>query len=522
ASTATAASGGGRGGECDGGDDGGSVSRRVANVILGHASSRLWGMMMAGGADDDRGARDDDDDDGGGLVAVGATWDDNDDSDIIVHPMCEAYRNLRRRAHFRKAYIPWNWYHRTDIRVLGLALRGGSSSTMTSDDGGGGCDADDGPSTRWWTMGWIEICGDGGGQEEGAAIPHRPNVEYDESCTIHNSSTRSSYLPPSISIETMHISIRSLWSRPIVSAHIISGITMSIVLRRGELFPLVNRHGIIDGMSLLIGDMTLREFVDILPRPPEMEGTYPRIGNVNITNVTLCVYEYDGTGEKDDNIDNKRGTSLKLLFKIEVPDEFFVPIKEMTLAHERDGIDRKHFQPMVESSISIALRRHLLREATAALRNSWISAHDQLHKLILHTQELYVNKWIEIGEHAWRQGVVDGAAPMVRAMEEWLVDIRDIVSEPIHPLAVVLSHHWNRTVDVINKHGISIDGQLLWGHFNDMADRAINFKQGKAISKHLHDLKEAVDLFIAKSGHEVELLLKEMRLEWHHHPLPES
>lgn len=185
---------------------------------------------------------------------------------------------------------------------------------------------------------------------------------------------------------------------------------------------------------------------------------------------------------------------------------------------------------MVESSVAGALRRHLLREATAAFRNSWVSAHgahEQLQQLVLQTQELFLDRWIEMGARAWRQGVVDGATPMVNAVEDWLVDIRDIISEPIPPLAVIVSHHWNRTVDGLNKHGISIDRQL-WGRIDDLADKVINFKREKAISNHLSDLKVVYDGFIAKSAQEIamlvrscELELKEMWLEWHRQFLPE-
>ena len=172
---------------------------------------------------------------------------------------------------------------------------------------------------------------------------------------------------------------------------------------------------------------------------------------------------------------------------------------------------------MVETSISVALRRHLSQEAKAAIRDSWVAAHrahEHLQSLILHAQGLYVDKWMEMAARAWRQGVVDGAAPVVRAVEDWLVDIQGIVREPIHPLTIVLSHHWNRTVDAMDKHGMSID-RKLWGHLNRMADRAIN---GQAILKHLNDLREAVDVFIAKSGQEVEHLVKEMWLGWHRDP----
>jgi hypothetical protein len=131
-------------------------------------------------------------------------------------------------------------------------------------------------------------------------------------------------LPPSLEIETADISVRSAWSGPVVSA-MLRGITVNVVVRRGE-FPPVNNRGI-DGTSLLFGDMTVREALDMLPRPPEAEGTYPRIGIVNITDVTLRVYENNGG---DDNDIGGR-PSLKLLLKMTVPDEFFAVITNMTL-----------------------------------------------------------------------------------------------------------------------------------------------------------------------------------------------
>jgi hypothetical protein len=86
--------------------------------------------------------------------------------------------------------------------------------------------------------------------------------------------------------------------------------------------------------TFLIGDMTIREALMMLPRPPDVEGLYPRIGIVNITNVTLCVYESSSSGSVDDVDDissSGRSLSLKLLLKFSVPDSVFVPVTNMTL-----------------------------------------------------------------------------------------------------------------------------------------------------------------------------------------------
>ena len=185
---------------------------------------------------------------------------------------------------------------------------------------------------------------------------------------------------------------------------------------------------------------------------------------------------------------------------------------------------------MMESSISDAFRRHLLREAHAAFRNSWISAHkaqEQLQQLVIQTQELYLDKWLEMGVNAWRQVIEHGTVPILRAIDDWASDLREIVSEPVPPLMVVLSHYWNRTLDGMNRHGIDIDKQL-WGHINDMVTNVNNFHREKRLSKHLSDLREAVDGFIAKSGQDFDLLVKSCELEvkdmwlaWHRQFLPE-
>lgn len=251
-----------------------------------------------------------------------------------MHPLCGWYRDLRSRARFVELSIPWMWYRRTEIRVRGLALR-----SSTNDD-------DDARTSypRWTTMGWIAIRGGGYDDDDIIAAPPPPPRKSTESSSSRPPSPSSPLLlPPSIVIETMDVSIRSAWSRPVVSARL-RGITINVVVRRGEFppLPLVNHHhhhggdgvGVgVDGRGgggggtapIMIGDMTLREALDALPSPPEEEGTYPRIGIVNVSDATLCLYE------RDDGVVHGRPPALKLLLKIGVPDEFFVPVTEMTL-----------------------------------------------------------------------------------------------------------------------------------------------------------------------------------------------
>lgn len=194
-------------------------------------------------------------------------------------------------------------------------------------------------------------------------------------------------------------------------------------------------------------------------------------------------------------------------------------------ARERDGVDMKHFHPLMVESIIHALQQHLIQEAIIAFRNSWDTAnraHEQVQQLILQAQQLYLERWIDMGVQAWKKGVVDGKlAPMIRAVEDWLGDIRDIAAEPITPLTVILSRHWNTTLVGILKHSISIDEQLQ-SYMHNLSDRIMSFKQEKASSNQLHVFREAIDRFIVKSSKDIELLMKsfemevkDMWLDWH-------
>ena len=192
-------------------------------------------------------------------------------------------------------------------------------------------------------MGWIVIHGrrnDDDDDDASVVVTPLPTVD-------NFLSNKYQLLPPSIEIKRTIFSLRNPWARPIISVQV-SGITINIIVRRtittsrcrGEFFPprSMNNKRVIDeqgcSSTFSIGDMTIREALMMLPRPPDVEGLYPRIGIVNITNVTLCVYESCSSSSVDDVDDissSGRSLSLKLLLKFSVPDSLFVPVTNMTL-----------------------------------------------------------------------------------------------------------------------------------------------------------------------------------------------
>mmetsp|Transcript_12059 Transcript_12059/g.25928 ORF Transcript_12059/g.25928 Transcript_12059/m.25928 type:complete len:691 (-) Transcript_12059:1334-3406(-) len=461
----------------------------------------------------------------------------------VLHPMCQTYRKFRSRVRFQQLWLPWNWYYRNELRMRSLTFHSSSEEDVSFVSIRDGKKNDhSSSSSRWWrtTMGlWnyfvnavlIEVVPRGGGGggfgteiNDSATTEQSPPQQRE-----HEHSSPPNYysglfpklLPPSLEIETVDISI----TRGDVLSAQIQGVVINIVLQKEGL--------------LALGAMPIQEALYLLPKPPEDYGLFPRIGVLNVTGVTLNLYENKIVpGGNDD--DGGSLSSLNLLGKMRIPDKFFAPVTSLTVAHERTGgIDQKDFQPMMESSLSDALRQYVLDEAAAAFRNSWAQAHKAQEQLqnffMLQTQELYLEKWIGMGAQAWHETqlnvwnrVVNGTAPLVAAVEDIVRDLKGIVSEPVAPLAVIASHHWNRTMEGFNKHGIWFDTQQIWGRYSELVSRRNDFKHENIISKNLNELKYAFDEFVAKSSQDLELLVescelevKDMWLAWHRQFMPE-
>ena len=235
-----------------------------------------------------------------------------------LHPMCDGYRKLRSRIQFEQLYYPWSWYFISSVRIGKLTLRSLKRNV----------EFETRKKYSQSMLGWSIF------PEREAVSPtiiKNDDLEYSDS-----SFYSQSHLPPSMEIETIDIDIQSAWIYPVISAEV-HGIIINVVIQSGESVHPLHRsnnhdHGKLPNnrTAFLIGDMNLKEALGILPKPPEMEGLYPRIGLVNITNVTLCVYdnkEYNSAGSP----------SLKEIMKIRVPDKFFLPITTITLGKNTSG-----------------------------------------------------------------------------------------------------------------------------------------------------------------------------------------
>ena len=392
-----------------------------------------------------------------------------------MHAACHKYRELRTRLRFREIAIPWNWYYRTSIAVTDLSLRSLDEVKFVEDDRG---------VTR----------------AEAVSAGDQPVT-----------------LPPAINVGTLRLSWSS-WEFPVVSAHL-HGVSASVVLQDGFSF---NKKQRVDEIAL-VGDMPVWDFIRLLPRPPDREGLYPRIGTINITNASLAVYQRK----------TQANQSLDLLVEINVPDKIFSPVLNLTETHRNHGIDRMHFQAMLEDAFGDSFKRHIVRETASAFRNLENQAQrvqEQLQQFVIQTQEAFVDNWIETVLVAWHDtqanvwnGILNASTPIVKSFEDFADDVRTIISEPLPPLTIVVAHHWSRMINGLTKHGLKIDETLL-RHINEFVATKLNVDAPNARNGKLSELKR----FLEKTGDGMNELakscedeIKDIWLQWHKQFFPE-
>ena len=243
-----------------------------------------------------------------------------------MHPMCNEYRMFRTRLRFKQLLLPWNWHYRTWFQLKGLTLHSLADKIefVPRDDNSN----HDG---EWWWR-WLDWSSANANAARVTVVnnTHSPHHEHHEDSSTKNSVTH--YLPPTIEVDTMEISFES-WTRPIISAQL-HGITINILVQKGRGLPLAalqkmktprDIEKLANGSAVLFGAMPIQEVIQLIPKPPDLEGLYPRIGLVNVTNVILNVYENKKTNSSSSI------SSLNLVLKMRVPDKFFLPITNLTL-----------------------------------------------------------------------------------------------------------------------------------------------------------------------------------------------
>lgn len=165
-------------------------------------------------------------------------------------------------------------------------------------------------------------------------------------------------------------------------------------------------------------------------------------------------------------------------------------------------------------------------ELTENLKEQTSKATDQLQQLILKMRELYLERLNEVSINAWQQtremifhGMykANGTIPLIEAFEDWLEDLRGMVTEPIHPLKRLIIQHFNNVSVTFVKHDISslIDGSAWEKYSNnlkhaldEMVTKSLDLStrkwtdglvMEKKIPDHLNEIKAFFDDLISKS-----------------------
>lgn len=294
-----------------------------------------------------------------------------------LHPMCQHYRTFRSRLYIERLILPWNWYFRCSFRVEGLSIRAATTSKANGSElftPSSSVEEEeedqvliDNSALSTWEMTtslqhiWnnVQFIMSALSSYNNNAICvnpiHHKHLSNDDQYN-------SQHLPPSMNIQSIDISFQS-WSRPVISVNV-DGVVLNIIIQKGG-FPIhlhlhsngkegegnrleceqhcndnvasLDDNG---GLAIFVGDMTIHEALLLLPKPPEVEGLYPRIGVVNISNATVGLYDiqkhrqHKHRSEKElDQILKRRGVEkeLNLLMEVKLPNEFFRPVTNLTI-----------------------------------------------------------------------------------------------------------------------------------------------------------------------------------------------
>ena len=150
-------------------------------------------------------------------------------------------------------------------------------------------------------------------------------------------------------------------------------------------------------------------------------------------------------------------------------------------AHQPQGIDRFHFQSLLESEFSNVFRQHLFNEAEKALQNSLAAAvelkdhlllqnnklQDQFHNFVRTTQQLYEKRLLEITSQS-KQIWTNNTISISTVVKSWSRDVKKMLSEPtIDPsIKIVMMHHWDQLTKWMNRQDNIMD-KIHWD-FNDL------------------------------------------------------
>ena len=108
--------------------------------------------------------------------------------------------------------------------------------------------------------------------------------------------------------------------------------------------------------SVTLGDWTVNELIKMIPEPPEEEGLYPRLGVIDIRNVTIHTFSCEG------EVKVPRPRYYCEEDKFAIPNEFFSPLNHLTRKAGPEGVDQMHIENILKEATMTVFRKNILKE----------------------------------------------------------------------------------------------------------------------------------------------------------------
>lgn len=102
---------------------------------------------------------------------------------------------------------------------------------------------------------------------------------------------------------------------------------------------------------LRVGNWTIQDILEFIPPPPKERGQFPRLGVVNITDMTIILQ--DMLTENCHDCQDKS-------FRLELPNELFHPLLTETLDTRKDGIDPMDIEPLLKKVLLITSKNQFI------------------------------------------------------------------------------------------------------------------------------------------------------------------
>eukprot|EP00553_Chaetoceros_curvisetus_P010671 CAMPEP_0204618982 /NCGR_PEP_ID=MMETSP0717-20131115/5472_1 /ASSEMBLY_ACC=CAM_ASM_000666 /TAXON_ID=230516 /ORGANISM="Chaetoceros curvisetus" /LENGTH=352 /DNA_ID=CAMNT_0051632853 /DNA_START=473 /DNA_END=1531 /DNA_ORIENTATION=+ len=306
-------------------------------------------------------------------------------------------------------------------------------------------------------------------------------------------SVTSSISPPSaVEIAELTLEIGSI-QKPIVNINA-TNITVNVVFSADKL--MIGSNLEVSIPSIKLGDWTVDELISMIPDPPETVGLYPRLGIVNLTDVTVIIND-----ERDDG--RKQDATVKIF---DLPNELFLPLMLLTQkasgGTDGGGIDRTDIQDVIRESAMVAFRKYILGEDTIlktmrkpaefveTLRIMMESLHHEKDQVIEHHWSK-VRQFLSDIEQSWNDAIHDQNGQFFKITNELLGgwhSFKDFVTDSMVDteanLGLFLEHveeeaeQVRRDVEHLVESGLHVAKQMELG-LEQLIENGLNDAKGK-------------------------------------------